>query len=1150
MNREWIESDIKKYFGSLQSEVDRCYKIASAARSRGLDPSKDVEIPQAKDLAARVEELVGPKGIAKKIRKLSEEIGNREAVAIEIAREIAKEEIKKHGKLEKAIEQAVRTGLAIITEGVLVAPLEGIASVRIGRNNDGTNYVDLYFSGPIRSAGGTGQALSVLLADVVRRELGIDRYKPTKGEIERYKEEIPLYKRVQHLQYLPTPDEIEIIVGNCPICINGEGTEKEEVTGYRDLPRVETNRLRGGACLVIAEGLCLKAPKILKHVSRLNIEGWEFLKDFVEKKVNGEDSSEEEEEENEEEANVEPSAKYLGEVIAGRPVLSHPSRKGGFRLRYGRCRTCGLASTAIHPATMYLLDEFIAIGTQMKTERPGKGTIGTPCDELDGPLVLLKNGDLVKVESVEDTKRIRSEVEEIIDLGEILIPYGEFMENNANLLPASYCYEWWVQELQKKLDIGADPSNFSDISRAEKETNETVRKELGREVNLRNPGQRIAFEISERFEVPLHPNYTLFWHDVNKDDILYLVRYVRNNVKLEGDEESLILRLPFDERIKRILIDLGLEYRIQNQEFYVSKFSYTLIRSSGLDIENGELKERISIEEIERVCTDERLSSLDVISRLSGVRIREKAPTRIGARMGRPEKASPRRMRPPPHVLFPVGNYGGNQRLINSAAEKGKIKVEAGLRRCPKCGNVTYRTFCDCGEHTVNLGRVVEQEIDLKEELKKAAERIGISVLPDTIKGVIGTISKDKTPEPLEKGILRAKHGIFVFKDGTTRFDMTDAPLTHFKPREIGVSVEKLRKLGYERDFQGNPLEREDQICELKVQDIIISKDCADYLVKVANFVDDLLERFYGMERFYNVKDREDLIGHLVVGLAPHTSSGVVGRIIGFTDAQTCFAHPFYHAAKRRNCDGDEDSVMLLLDALINFSHSYIPEKRGGRMDIPLILATRIDPREIDKEALNIDILFRYPLEFYEATLRYLHPKNVEEHMELVSHRLGSVFQYGGFGFTHDTKDISEGPLKSSYKTLKTMMDKIEAQLRLGKLIRAVDEGDVACKVLERHFLPDILGNLRAFSKQNIRCPSCNTIYRRVPLKGRCPKCGGKLTLTVHKKSVEKYLNISKELAERYDLPNYAKQRLILVEKSIRSLFPDEEKPKTLFDFT
>jgi len=73
-----------------------------------------------------------------------------------------------------------------------------------------------------------------------------------------------------------------------------------------------------------------------------------------------------------------PSTKYIGEVIAGRPVFSHPSRKGGFRLRYGRARTAGLASTAVNPASMYILDEFIAVGTQLKTERPGKGTIAHP----------------------------------------------------------------------------------------------------------------------------------------------------------------------------------------------------------------------------------------------------------------------------------------------------------------------------------------------------------------------------------------------------------------------------------------------------------------------------------------------------------------------------------------------------------------------------------------------------------------------------------------------------------------------------------------------------------------------------------------------------------------------------------------------------
>jgi len=170
-------------------------------------------------------------------------------------------------------------------------------------------------------------------------------------------------------------------------------------------------------------------------------------------------------------------------------------------------------------------------------------------------------------------------------------------------------------------------------------------------------------------------------------------------------------------------------------------------------------------------------------------------------------------------------------------------------------------------------------------------------------------------------------------------------------------------------------LENDDQICELKVQDVIISKACAEYFINITKFIDDLLVKFYNLYRFYKIKKLEDLTGHLVVGLAPHTSAGTLARIIGFTDAQVCFAHPFYHAAKRRNADGDEDGLMLLLDTLLNFSKAYIPDKRGGKMDLPLILSTRIDPSEVDKEAHNIDTLARYPLEFYNATLKHEHPK-------------------------------------------------------------------------------------------------------------------------------------------------------------------------------
>ncbi len=196
------------------------------------------------------------------------------------------------------------------------------------------------------------------------------------------------------------------------------------------------------------------------------------------------------------------------------------------------------------------------------------------------------------------------------------------------------------------------------------------------------------------------------------------------------------------------------------------------------------------------------------------------------------------------------------------------------------------------------------------------------------------------------------------------------------------------------------------------------------------------------------------------------------------------------------------------------------------------------------------DTYVKYPLDFYESTMKHEHSKNLESIMGLVSSRIGTSLQYENFGFTHDTTDISVGPKESTYKTLKSMMDKMNVQLGLAAKIRAVDEADVAYKVIERHFLPDVLGNLRAFSKQSVRCPLCNTIYRRAPLKGICTNCGGKLTLTVHERSIKKYLDISRKIAKQYNLPIYAQQRITLVEKSINSLFESDKVSQTkIIDF-
>jgi DNA polymerase II large subunit len=69
-------------------------------------------------------------------------------------------------------------------------------------------------------------------------------------------------------------------------------------------------------------------------------------------------------------------------------------------------------------------------------------------------------------------------------------------------------------------------------------------------------------------------------------------------------------------------------------------------------------------------------------------------------------------------------------------------------------------------------------------------------------------------------------------------------------------------------------------------------------------------------------------------------------------------------------------------------------------------------------------------------------------------------------------------------------------------------------------------------------------------LKGKCRKCNGKLILTVHKGSVEKYLEITKDLIEKYDLEDYLRQRTEILERSIDSVFEEEPQSQvSLADF-
>jgi DNA polymerase II large subunit len=1668
-----MRSEDEAYFESLEADLDDAFEVAEAAKRRGDDPKPEVEIPTARDMADRVENILGIDGVAERVRELEGEM-SREEAALELVEDFTEGRVGDYETKAGKVEGAVRTAVALLTEGVVAAPIEGIDRVEVNPNDDGSEYVAVYYAGPIRSAGGTAQALSVLVADYARSLLDIGEFQPRDDEVERYAEEVDLYDQETGLQYSPKDKETKFITEHCPVMLDGEATGNEEVDGFRDLERIATNSPRGGMCLVLAEGIALKAPKIQRYTGNLDEVEWPWLQDLIDGTIGDDDGADDADDEggedgdgdtDESDANdaepdgpprVEPSFKFLQDLIAGRPVFGHPSKEGGFRLRYGRARNHGFATAGVHPATMHLLDDFLATGTQIKTERPGKAAGVVPVDSIEGPTVKLANGDVRHIEDPAEALEVRNGVEEILDVGEYLVNYGEFVENNHDLAPASYAPEWWVQEFA---DAGGDVQALRDSPY----------------VDLEHPSAAQALEWATEYDAPLHPEYTYLWHDLDVDHFETLVDAVTDGRVEDGDGREGTLVLDRTEPVRESLEAILATHHQGEDALRVDDW-LPLARSLGVT----ETLDR----EWDRLPADARdwPNALRAVNEVAPFRVRERAPTRIGNRMGRPEKSESRDLSPAVHTLFPIGEAGGSQRDVGEAARHapdmeatpGEVEVRLGVRECPSCGDHTYEPRCpDCGDWTDpyyecrdcgveaepdesgrvecprcerDVDNVEYQTVDVNDEYRSALQNVGERENAfDLVKGVQGLTSAEKVPEPMEKGVLRAKHDVSAFKDGTVRYDMTDLPVTSVRPAELDVTVDHFRELGYTEDVNGDPLEHDDQLVELRVQDVVLSDGAAEHMLQTAAFVDDLLTQYYGLDAFYDLDERDDLVGELVFGMAPHTSAAVVGRIVGFTSAAVGYAHPYFHAAKRRNCfhpetnvwyedeagewhyediealveerldpetadeddfgalvqeldgdvrvpsvtedgetttqrveavskhpapdhlirvetrsgreltvtpdhsmrrwdeggverlearelstgdrlpspkriaaggarvsfdllaefidadavpnedlvirgigesqlktllddatdasnylkpvaehlgvsdstvynwvsrdsipagvlldlhdpetvvervpddvtlavrrdtaevsrhltvdedvgtllgyyaaegftrreagsfyqtticipeqqardeirttfddvlgvkafdenewkvtvssrlvatlfadvfdagsraatksipgpvlsgpesvlrtfleayfagdgsaasdrveirahtvsddlkadlvaalkrfgiatsvyseertptsgavaeyydgdaatfetwvlkvtsenavrfaervgfhldrktetldnalaavetrtqrlfgdggdvwldevetvevvesdgnhtysvtveetnalvandlyvgqcDGDEDCVMLLMDGLLNFSKSYLPDKRGGQMDAPLVMSSRIDPSEIDDEAHNVDIDREYPREFYEATREMADPGEVEDLVTIAEETLGTEAEYAGFGHTHDTTDIHLGPSLSAYKTLGSMMDKMDAQLELSRKLRSVDETDVAERVIEFHFLPDLIGNLRAFSRQETRCLDCGEKYRRMPLSEQCRECGGRVNLTVHEGSVNKYMDTAIQVAEDYDCREYTKQRLEILDRKLESIFEnDKNKQSGIADF-
>jgi len=1162
---------MQQYFKDLENNVEKIYEIAREARSKGMDPLSVIEIPLAKSMAQRVLKLcatvypqLDDEKIEKRIRELEKEYGFLDpAVCLKIAEEIAKEKFCKFKNIEESIDAGVRVAFGYLTCGVVAAPLEGYTHFTVKKTRDGKDYLSPFFSGPIGGAGRTAASIFLLIFDHVRETFGYAKYDPTETEIKRMITEIyDRHERINNLQYLPSEKEIEFLVRNLPIQIDGDPTEEREVSNYKDLDRIGTNRIRSGACLILGEGIAQKAPKLLRALNKLRknnfkLGDWDWLEKFVEfqkSKI--------------EEKKKVATATYMQDIVAGRPIFGHPSKSGAFRLRYGRCRLSGYSAMAINPATMIAFDSFIAFGTQIKLEKPSKAAAITSCDSIEGPIVRLKDNSVVQFRSVEQAKELKDKIKEIIYSGDILVSYGDFCNRNHLLNPCGYNHEWWLAELKEVAVKYSDPETLIIKTEAQLEDMQKVLKSLDKKA----PSLEEAIKVSVVFNIPLHPEFIYFWSQITFDQFIELLNWLKKAEIAEGN-----LNLPYGSHeqekysvAKRALELIGMEHKVGTANVIIDKKDADAL-AVNLGISLDKIDEGIK-EVLKSAKEDEEKNVLGFINKISKFKIKDKAGTFIGARMGRPEKAKPRELTGSPNVLFPVGEEGGRLRSLQAANEKGYVEADWPIYWCDKCNSETvyfvchkcgnkaqqmhYCTKCfkkmaveSCSLHGQESMRLFsEQKIPIKEYYDCAIKQLGLNEKPALVKGVRGTSSTKHIPENLAKGILRSSFNLHVNKDGTIRYDASEVPITQFRPKEINASIEKLKELGYTKDVFDKELKSEEQLVELKPHDIILpsyggnDEPATDTFFRTAKFIDALLEKFYKMKPFYNLQKKEDLIGHLLLCIAPHNCAGVAARIVGFAPMQALLASPYMHAAMRRDCDGDEGAMMLLLDALLNFSREYLPAHRGSTQDAPLTLNTRIRPAEVDDMIFDVDVVKEYPLELYMAAESNMPPNTVK--IEQISDRIKSGGEFAALKnlyYTHEIADINAGAPCSVYKTLATMQEKLDHQMALAEKLRAVDESDVARLVIDRHFIRDIKGNFHKFTKQQFRCVGCNDKFRRPPLKGKCPRCGGRIIFTIAEGSIVKYLEAARKLAEKFNVPEYTKQNIALLKVAIESVFGREK---------
>lgn len=1125
------------YVTGIGSAYEAAFEAATQAKRSGRDINQTISSQEACDIGDRIEIILGIDGIREHVATLLQTF-KPEMAAVKLAESISLGHFGFFDK-EKVLDLAMKAALAVVTDGVIVSGGPGITRPVIKRNGDGTQYLAIMFSGIGTVVSSTYAGFTLLVADKVRKTLGLEKYRVNstgEDEIARFIEEIRTYeKEVGGLQFAATDESIEFVLRNIPVEVDGYPTEPVEVMLHRGLQRIKTDRLRGNVVRVLVDGIIGRAQKIAILSDSLQMTGWEWCKSIKEVSRTREPQTD---------------LSYILDAKPGKPIICLPNVIGAFRLRYGRAPSSGMGSFGVHPAVLEILDYPITVGTQVKVSILNKVGAISVVDSLEPPLVRLRNGDVVFVDSIEEARRIKDQLDRVIHLGDLLVSASDFLTHTTQFIPSPFVEEWWAQEA--KLKVEQAQTTEQELSNLTHIDPERLHVLFSDPLSMK-PTFQEALALSRSLDVRLHPKFTYFWDLISMKDALSLRSAI---MEIRADTVDFQVALKRSPEIKRTLEVAGVPHKDSTKELLVEgDHARALFQTLAPDKEVP----------LGAAFTD----TLTLLYALSGIKLGKKTSSFVGLSMRKAEGSQPRKMKPPAHVIFPVNNKGGPQhdilhfsRAPNAVELYNRLCPSCGLNspfnRCPFCDSDTRQIFycssCNketeekkcptCKKETSRYATILPKA---KELIQAASINLGLQPYPP-LRGITRLLNRDREPEPLEKGILRQRHNLTVYKDGTVRFDAPNSPLTHFTPSQLHIPLYKLHELGYTTDVEGKPLESDDQVVELRHQDVILPTSAADHLKRLSNYIDDLLTRFHKTNAFYNVTAPDDLIGSLVVGISPRSSVGVVGRLIGFVDAQVCFAHPLWHSAKRRTCGGDVDSVTLLMDVFLNYAPDLCPDQVGGPLDTPAVIEPLVFPTDSTIGTPRIEMMSTYPLEFYIRTQESPSPKDIEPLISTLQSESSEHKKFlSGYHYTHPTK-ILFVTQRSVFASPGTMPDKINKQILVATKIQAADVNSLVSAVLENYIIRQLMDDLETYSSQPFRCKGCGERYRRPTLRGVCLTCGRELQPTMTLASLAKYAFLAEDLAKLYNISPITRTKITIALENLQ-LLSGSKKQATLSDF-